>query len=251
MTVLARDPIPKRKLYQAVVDRLMARIMSGELKPGQKLPSERQLMDLYQVGRPAVREAMQTLERQGLITISHGERARLLSPTARSVIDQVAFSTRLLIGAAPENLEHLKDARAFFEEGMARQAAGRATAADVEALRALIRAQDAARHDHVAFLDCDMRFHRKIAHITGNPIYPALSQAIFQWLAEFHTGVVSMRGAEALTVAEHTRIVDEIASGDGDGAVLAMRDHLRRVDALYRQIETQQSGHATERAADG
>ena len=241
MTAPARDPIPKRKLYQAVVDRLMARIMSGELKPGQKLPSERQLMDLYQVGRPAIREAMQTLERQGLITISHGERARVLSPTARSVIDQVAVSTRLLIGAAPENLEHLKDARAFFEEGMVRQAVGRATEADIDTLRGLIRAQEAARHDQAAFLDCDMRFHRQIAYLTGNPIYPALSQAMFQWLAEFHSGVVSMRGAETLTLTEHTRIVDRMAQQDADGAVAAMRDHLRRVDALYRLIETVQT----------
>ena len=241
------DPIPRRKLYHEVVDRLMARILNGELKPGDQLPSERQLMDLYQVGRPAVREAMQTLERQGLITISHGERARVLSPSARSVIDQVAYSARHLITTAPEHLDHLKDARAFFEEGMVRQAAQKATEADVEALRALIRAQEQAHHDRAAFLDCDMRFHRQIAAITDNPIYPALSQAMFQWLAEFHIGVVSVRGAEALTIVEHSRIVDEIAAHDADAAAQALRDHLRRVNALYRQFESsRQNGDPTD-----
>ncbi len=55
--------IPRRKLYHEVVDRLMQRIQSGEIRPGDQLPPERELMDYYGVGRPAVREALQALER--------------------------------------------------------------------------------------------------------------------------------------------------------------------------------------------
>jgi GntR family transcriptional regulator, sialic acid-inducible nan operon repressor len=237
VTVEAPDPIPRRKLFHEVADRLMARILSGELGPGDQLPSERQLMQVYRVGRPAVREAMQTLERMGLIAISHGERARVLAPSPHSVIDQIAHSARHLITTSPEHLEHLKEARSFFEEGMVRQAAMRAGAADIETLRALVRDQDEARDRQAAFLACDMRFHRRIAAIGGNPIYPAVSQAIFEWLAEFHIDLVSVPGAEDLTVREHARIVEEIERGDADRAAAAMRDHLRRANALYRQYE--------------
>ena len=94
MTTMRSEPIPRRKLYHEVVDRLRERILSGEYGPGEQMPSERQLMELFQVGRPAIREAMLTLERMGMIAISHGERARALRPTAQSVIDQVADAAR-------------------------------------------------------------------------------------------------------------------------------------------------------------
>ncbi|MDZ7919532.1 MAG: GntR family transcriptional regulator [Rhodoferax sp.] len=60
---MSTDPIQRRKLYQDVLDRLLERIRNGEIPPGEQLPSERELMDTYQVGRPAIREALQSLER--------------------------------------------------------------------------------------------------------------------------------------------------------------------------------------------
>lgn len=80
MTSAPTDPIPRRKLYQEVMDRLIEWIGSGEFAPGDQLPSERELMQRFQVGRPAIREAMQNLDRMGIIVISHGERARVAGP---------------------------------------------------------------------------------------------------------------------------------------------------------------------------
>ena len=62
------------------------------------------------------------------------------------------------------------------------------------------------------FLHKDMAFHREIAAISGNAIYVALSQAIFEWLAEFHTGLVRLHGAESLTIEEHKAICERIAA---------------------------------------
>ena len=67
------EQIQRRKLYQEVLDRLLERIRSGEIPPGAHLPSERELMEFYGVGRPAVREALQALERSGIVEITHGE----------------------------------------------------------------------------------------------------------------------------------------------------------------------------------
>ena len=66
------EHIERRKLYQEVLDRLMVRITSGEIAPGEHLPSERELMEFYGVGRVAVREALQELARSGIVEISHG-----------------------------------------------------------------------------------------------------------------------------------------------------------------------------------
>ena len=94
--------IARRKLYQEVADRLIARIRSGEFAAGDQLPSERSLMETYAVGRPAVREALQSLER-AIVSITHGERARVAVPTAESLIDQIAAGASHLLRIEPES----------------------------------------------------------------------------------------------------------------------------------------------------
>jgi DNA-binding FadR family transcriptional regulator len=227
------EAIPRRKLYQEVLDRLLARIRAGEFEPGAQLPSERALMEAYGVGRPAVREALQTLERMGLVSITHGERAKVLAPDAHSVIGQIADITRHMLSSSAQTLEHLKEARVFFEVGMVRMAAQKATKADVEALRCALDEHRESLADLPQFLAKDMAFHRTIAAVSRNPIYVALAQAMFEWLAQFHADVVRAPGLEQLTIAEHTRIFERIAARDPEGAAKAMTAHLTRANTLY------------------
>ena len=242
------EPIRRRKLSHEILDRLLARITQGELAAGDHLPSERDLMSQYGVGRPAVREAMQALERMGFITITHGERARIVAPTARTMIDQVALSARHLLATSATSLEQLKEARVFFEAGMVRIAAERASKADIARLRQRLEEHEAAAGSASVppqideFLHKDMAFHREIAAISGNAIYVALSQAIFEWLTEFHTGLVRLHGAESLTIAEHKAILERIAAADPAGAAGAMTAHLTRANDLYRQFERAAGG---------
>lgn len=230
------EPIQRRKLYQEVLDRLMARIRSGAIAPGEHLPSERELMDQYGVGRPAIREALQSLERSGIVTIHHGERARVAVPTAASLIAQIASGAQHLLRADPASLEHLKEVRVFLESGTARMAAQHASAEDVAALRALVAAQAAQRAHADGFVDADRDFHTRLAALSGNPIYPVIVEALLRWLAEYYQTLVHAPGAEDLTLAEHERIVAAIAAGDADGAERAMREHLTRANALYRRL---------------
>jgi DNA-binding FadR family transcriptional regulator len=83
-----------------------------------------------------------------------------------------------------------------------------------------------------------MAFHVRLAGIVGNPIYTATSEATFAWLMEYHIDLVSVPGAEGLTVEEHHRIADTVEAGDGEAAAQAMRDHLSRANDLYRQFES-------------
>ncbi|MFL5335595.1 MAG: transcriptional regulator NanR [Geminicoccaceae bacterium] len=241
--MIESEPIRRRKLSHEVLDRLLARITQGELAAGDNLPSERDLMGQYGVGRPAVREAMQALERMGLIAITHGERARIIAPTARTMIDQVAHSAKHLLATSATSLEQLKEARVFFEAGMVRIAAAKASPADLDRLGLRLEEHEAAAGSAAEpaqideFLQKDMAFHREIAVISGNAIYVALSQAIFEWLAEFHTGLVRLHGAEGLTIAEHKAILARIAAADPAGAAAAMTAHLTRANELYRQFE--------------
>ncbi len=236
---MSTEQIQRRKLYQEVLDRLLLRIRSGELPPGHHLPSERELMEQYGVGRVAVREALQELARSGIIEISHGERARVVVPTAHLLINQIAGGARHLLSAQPGMLDHLKEARVFLEAGLASLAAERATPQDVARLRARLAEQRAAMVELDVFLDRDMAFHREIATVSGNPIFPAIVEAMFNWASEYYQSIVRAPGAEELTLAEHERIIEAIAAHQPAEAAQAMRDHLLRANALYRQIQAE------------
>lgn len=226
--------VPRRKLADEVLERLLQLIESGSFQAGDQLPSERELMTAFQVGRPAVREALQSLQQMGMISISHGERARVVSVTPAAMFDQIARSARHLLSTSPQTLEHLKEARLMFELGMVRIAASKATKADQARLRRAVDDLAAAGRTGGEFLSADIAFHETIASISGNPIFVAISRAMLEWLAHFHTELVRQPGAEDITLSEHRQILERIVARDVEGAVKAMWDHLTRANALYR-----------------
>ena len=226
-------PIARRKLSHEVLERLLARIRSGESPTGSLLPSERELMQALGVGRPAVREALQALERMGLVVIVHGEGARVLALSAESVIEQMSGSAMHLLSGSSDLLEHLKEARLQFEVAMARTAAARATPRRIEALRLLLEQHCDSLDDPARFLETDMAFHRGIAAMSGNPIYMAVSTAMLQWLEQFHSEALRAHGAESTTLAEHVKLFKRIAQHDAEGAARAVTAHLRRANKHY------------------
>jgi DNA-binding FadR family transcriptional regulator len=227
---------PRRpKLSDEVRERLLGLIAGGALRVGETLPSERELMERLGVGRPAVREAMQALAGQGLIEIRHGGRARVAEPSVGRMVDQVSETMKHILVHSPASLENLKEARALFEREMARIAARRRSAADLERLEATLAEQAQAVEEPPRFRSLDGRFHREIATVSGNPIFSALIDALFRWLADFHVDLVSVPGLERLTIEEHRGILAAIARGDADAAGQAMADHLLRANELYRR----------------
>jgi DNA-binding FadR family transcriptional regulator len=227
-------PIARRKLSQGVFDQLIQGINSGEYPRGSLLPSERQLMEAFQVGRPAVREALQDLQRMGLVIITHGEGARIIEPTTQTVLEQLAVTVHHVLTTSQQNLSHLKDARTFFEVGMTRMAAAQATPEQIAALRRSIEDMEAASAEFSTFMKHDIAFHKKIAETTGNPIFVGLSEALLQWLSRYHVGELRKVGREARTLDEHRHIVDRIAAHDVEGAAAAMLVHQTRASDLYQ-----------------
>lgn len=228
------DRIVRRKLSDQVLDRLRGMIRAGEFKPGDHLPSERELMQRFSVGRPAIREALQSLHQIGLISIGQGERTRVNAIDADTFFNQSDEIARLLLNIAPANRQHLKDVRQMFELGITRIAAERATPADIADLRANI----ALQRSHLAsnplpFIQADMAFHIRLAQISDNPIIVAASQAILRWLFEYHTTLLHWSGHEDVTLSEHVAIVDAIEAHLPDRAVDLMRTHLNRTRDHY------------------
>jgi DNA-binding FadR family transcriptional regulator len=229
------DHSATKKLSGQVLDGLLALIEAGEFAPGGVLPSERELMARFEVGRPAVREALQTLENMGLAKIRHGGRARLVRVEPKLILEQVNLSVRHLLAADPGNREHLREARLMFESAMVRLAAAKATEEEIAVLREALAAQRDAAQDPAEFIRRDIAFHAAIARISGNPVFSAVSEAMLGWLFEFSPRQLRVPATEELTLAEHTAILDAIAAHDPEAAVFALRAHLTRANPLYRR----------------
>ncbi len=227
------DKIIRRKLSDQVLERLHEMIRNRELRPGDHMPSERALMQRLCVGRPAVREALQSLHNSGLITISHGERSRVNEINPATVLHQSDELARLVLSSMPGNLEHLKRARQMFEMGMVRVAAETATDADIAELRELVERQRARLGDAMAVITVDMAFHRELASLCGNPIILSVSDAMLGWLFEYHVSLLHRSGSEEITLQEHAKIIDHIEARDTEAAIDEMRRHLERSRIVF------------------
>lgn len=228
------DRIVRRKLSDEVFDRLRRMILDGELAPGDPVPSERDLMDRFGVGRPAVREALQTMGTMGLITISHGERSRVNEVSPTLVFQQLNTVAQFLLSADPATLDNLKEARKLFEIGIVRIAAANRTPQDIAALRRLNDAQRRQLGNAIDFIRCDIAFHQHIATMSGNPIISAVSDAMLKWLFNYHTSLLHWSEKEQITLDEHDRIIDAIEGGSPEVCAEVMRIHLDRSADNYR-----------------
>src|SRR3546814_11434436 len=101
---------------------------------------------------------------------------------------------------------------------MVRKAAELASAEDVAELRAIVEQQRAVTGDAAAFVHADMGFHTRIAQITGNPIYSAVSEGMLGWLQEYHAHMLIWQGQSERTLTEHGAIIDRLTAHDPDGA---------------------------------
>ncbi len=235
MTALKRT-----RRFEQISERLERRIRDQKLAAGTWLPSERDMMNEFGVGRTSVREALFHLQTIGLIELKPGTRARVAAPSAEAVFSSLAGSARHVL-AAPAGVRHFQDAREFFESGLARDAARCATDADIGRLQEALNANRQAISDLRAFERTDVAFHFAIASIPGNPLYRSLYSAIIVWLIDQRHVTLNHPGQNLTAFAAHEVIFHAIAAHDSAGASQLMLDHLRQVGELYWKVQGQAS----------
>jgi len=221
---LTREPT----LADRVATSILERIVAGEFKPGDKLPSERELGDQFGVSRTVVREAVRGLTGRGVISVRAGSGLRVAVVDPASVSESL---TLLLRSNRAFDYHHVHEVRAMLEVQMAGAAAERATADDVASARRAAEAMENARGVEQA-AQRDLDFHRAIAQATHNPLYLVLHDAIGDALIEVRRANHA-RGGGAEAVESHRAIVHGIAAHDREGAEAAMRRHLAAVERLW------------------
>ncbi len=227
--------IERRKLFEQVADHLQGQILTGALKPGDVLPPERELQAHFGVGRPAIREALITLQRAGLLEISNGARARIATPTASNIFSGMAPAVQALL-SSEVGQRQFQDARLFFETGLARVAARTASDENLAALAAALADNRAAIGDRDAFTATDIAFHYALAQTAQNPIFLALHDQISEWLKEQRVVTLAAPHQDERAYIAHAAIYEGVAARDPDRAEAAMRTHLEQLAAEYWQL---------------
>lgn len=201
-----------------VSESILALIRSGELKPGVRLPSEPQLIELTGVSRSSVREAIRSLETMGLLEIRRGKGTYVRAIETGTMAD----AQILLMLADRRVLENLVEVRVLLEPLMARLAAERATAADLEALR---RQLDAMRDapDREAWRPPHLAFHQALAEATHNIIMSKIWGMVAIFLKD--SPLVSDGTVQTLPHI-HQNLYTAIAAHDRDAAEAAMAQHI-------------------------
>jgi GntR family transcriptional repressor for pyruvate dehydrogenase complex len=204
-------------------------ILDGQLKPGDRLPTERELGDLLGVSRVSIRQALHELEARGLIDRRPGRGTIVLASSDRS--GEAGDALSALIAASSNGtteLARIMELRAVIEPPIAGLAATRVTARDTEQLRALVEEME-QETDLGRYADLDRAFHHAIAVYTHNPLLSHLTELIAEQIAPSRRRSLQTAARRATSSASHRRIFEAIAAHDQNAAELEARLHVEGV----------------------
>lgn len=219
-------PVQSGRLYEQIVEQIEERILSGELRDGDRLPTERELAEQFEVSRTAVREAINALVQRGLVEAHPGRGTFIRYGTSRAVRHSLGLMMR--IGQAGK-LANLVEIREILEPEIAALAARRATKQQIAAIQEAVGAMDAALDDADAFIEADDQFHLALAEGTQNPLILTLLDPIVELLHEQRKRISLVNGGLERGQYHHKRILKAIVHHDPEAAREAMRAHLRQV----------------------
>jgi len=219
------EPIERRTVYELVAERLLEHISQRRLRPGDALPTERELTQVYHVGRSSVREALRMLQSNGLI-----------KPAGKGVFVVAEFanplnhSLHLLLTLRETDLRELFEVRKILEGETAALAAARRTDEDLAQMERAIAEMVEGLAAQDWYIEADLRFHLTIAAATRNRIALRMMQAVRDLLQRALSSIYHIPGSPQRSIEQHRLILDAIARRDAEGARRGMQEHLARVE---------------------
>lgn len=225
------------RIYQDVVEQIQTAILDGEIEAGAKLPSERDLCDLFQTSRGTLREALRILEQKSLIEIRLGVSggAYVRDPNSELMAENLA----MLIRSNEVALEHLEEFRETIEGDVAGLAARGATTADDELLRGLLAEADGLRAQGLSrwndFVRVDEQIHMAIARIAGNPLYDFVLKSIHANIHRYYDKFLNVGEHELEENYQDLRqLIEAVGERQPEKAWVLAREHVRRFSAYMQ-----------------
>ncbi len=215
-----RPPVRATRLSDQVAAQLQALIIDNALKPGEKLPSERDLCELLSVSRTVVREAVRSLVVKGLLEVRPGGRMVVRAPDAALVSELMTLMLRS--GGGEIAFSHIQEVRRLLEVELAALAAERRDETDLLRMEVLLRSMVEHQNDPHRWADADVAFHAAIAAATHNPLYPVLLHSIVEMLIEIRLTGIRLPETPQKAYQHHLRVFERIKAQDRPGARKAM-----------------------------
>jgi DNA-binding FadR family transcriptional regulator len=230
-------PIKTRRIYEEIVDQLKMMIIQGNLKPGDKLPSERELSEQLGVSRSSVREALSALEAMSILDIRSGEGTFVRETSQSATIEPLA-----LVLAVENNPEvQLMEVRRVLEVEAAGVAARRATLYQVEKIGEALKAMREAAEKQELAVEYDLKFHFTIAEATHNNILLRIMNTVADIMHQtFRPKRQQLYGSPGMAeriIHEHTLIFQAIQERNPEKARERMLEHLNNVETGLVRLE--------------
>jgi DNA-binding FadR family transcriptional regulator len=230
MEIIARIPgdngrIAKRTVKDQISDKLAYMIHSGLLRPGDELPSERELATTLGVARETVRAAIGVLQARRMIEINQGSRTRVLGTGPFPLHESVSTLSNL----RNRSFAEVTEARSAVEEQVIALAARRIRNTELKRLAGLINDQAAMLDDPVRFQISDRVFHVTLYGACRNTLLVDVVSDFYDYALEYRRRALKRPGAIAKSVEDHKLILEALNTRNAEAAVAAMRKHLERV----------------------
>lgn len=233
--VSGREALPSQ-----VARRLLDYILAGSVRPGMKIPSERQLAEALGVGRSVVREALKSLGLLGILEVRQGDGTyvrRLESELLPKVVEW-----GLLLGE--QRTFDLVEARQHIELVTAKLAAERRDEADLKAMEQGLDAMRRSRSDATLFVTADVAFHLAVARAAKNTVLSDVLASVQSLLQVWVTRVIRAAGDSRPSFLEHVPVYEAILARDAAAAVTAMHVHLTGAqERLIAALKTEGRGY--------
>lgn len=228
---IAFSPVVTMRASEAIYNQIKNKILSGELQPGDRLPSERAMIEMFDRSRPTIREAMRMLERDGFIKISSGSNGAVIQKYGISNIEQ-PLETIMAISDVSEM--DLYEFRQKCECNIASWAAQRRSEADIRAMKILLQKADAylKQYDIENFMITDTQFHLLLANASGNKVAAIITNICHNITAKMLNKAYNEKTEEskrrmcATMLRSHRQIYAAVCKGDAQGAAEEMHKHL-------------------------
>lgn len=225
--------IIKPKVSDFIEKELEQDIIDGKFKVGDFLPSERDLMERFGVGRPSIREAIYALKKKGLIDAGSGRRTRVIEYNLSHLFSELGSAVSHAINNA-DTFRDILDFRRFCEVNLIKAVVDTITDNEIEQLREILAKNKASQDDLNAFWQSDSEFHSFIANVSGNAFISRLVSGLLDWLIHCRHITLADHECVRLSYQQHEAIFKAIEARDSDQAVQAIQAHLDFVEARFR-----------------
>ena len=216
----------RARLHEDIVRQFQSIIRQGELRHGDRLPSERNLAERFKVSRSSVREAIRSLELQGLVVSRRGSGTFIDTENLDSVVALVAAT----LNTGEDALREIFEMRHLLEPPIAALAAQRATADEVERMEEILEEQRGQIDAGATGVDSDTAFHFALASATHNSALLKVASAVEDILQRSRQKSMQEPGRPQRSLASHRHILDTVRDGNERGAQEAMEHHLTMVE---------------------